>query len=147
MPTTEKKNKAVSLGYEAFIASLKLQIINLKETACDIDREAYWKHKEKNISYKLTAEAIDTGEGYFDVRAKLEAAMTGGKSKAHLIKIAATYDLHFHAKPIPKVFLDRFCHSDVRLIVWPYFREYVSDVSARMYIPPMILPLSNEKDE
>jgi preprotein translocase subunit SecB len=144
MPTiAEKKSKPAPLEYEAFIKSLKLNVISLKESACEIDRKAYWEHKERNITYKLTAESLEIEEDYFDVRAKVEVVMTGGKTKAPtpLIKISATYDLHFHAELIPKPLLQRFCNSDVRLIVWPYFREYVSDVSARMYIPPMILPL------
>jgi hypothetical protein len=70
--------------------------------------------------------------------------MTGGKSKVHIVSIAATYDLHFHAKVKPKPLVDKFCNSDLRLIVWPYFREYVTDVSARMYIPPVILPLATD---
>jgi preprotein translocase subunit SecB len=146
MPTTIEKKSKTTLDYTAFLASLHLYTINLKEAACDIDREAYWEHKEKNVSYKLTAESAGIKEDSFDVRSKLEVSMTGGKSKAHVVKIAATFDLHFHAKAIPKAFVDKFCSADVRLIVWPYFREYVSDVSARMYVPPVILPLSNKEE-
>ncbi len=147
MPTTvEKKSKAAPLEYTEFLASLQLFAINLRESACDIDRKEYWEHKEKNITYKVTAtaESIASEEESFNVRARLEVTMTGGKSKVHITKIAATYDLHFHAKLMPKSLVDKFCNSDLRLIVWPYFREYVTDVSARMYIPPVILPLATD---
>lgn len=147
MPTVErigKKTKQTPLDYNAFLRSLQLHVISLKEASCDIDREAYWEHKERNLAYKMQAATIHVEGDYFDVQAKLEVTMTGGKSKVHQIRISTIFYLHFHADTIPKMLLDKFCNSDLRLIVWPYFREYVSDVSSRMYIPPVILPLSNE---
>lgn len=150
MPTTAEKiekAKPVTGEYKLFLKSLGLHVIYLKETSCAIDRETYWKHRERNLSYKMTAESEDIGEDYFDVSAKLEVTVTGGKPKVHQIRISATFALHFHAKDAPKPLVDRFCGSDLRLIVWPYFREYVSDVSSRMYIPPVILPLSNEEED
>jgi preprotein translocase subunit SecB len=144
---TEKKAKQVQLEYADFLKSLQLHVISLKESSCDIDRVPYWQHKERNLSYKMSAECVDIDSDYFDVRAKIEVAMVGGKQRVHLIKIVASFDLHFHADSILKPLVDRFCKSDVRLIVWPYFREYVSDVSSRMYVPPVILPLSTEQED
>jgi len=144
----EKKTKtATVLDYNAFLRSLKLHTINLKEATCDIDRKAYWDHKERNLAYKMMANAVDVGDNYFDVRAKVEVTITGVKPKAHIISIIATFDVHFHAEAFSKALVEQFCNSELRLIVWPYFREYVSDVSSRMYVPPLILPLSNEQEE
>jgi preprotein translocase subunit SecB len=94
----------------------------------------------------MKADLLALGEYYFDVRAKLEVTVTGRKTKAHLVEIVASFDVHFHSEELPKQLVERFCNSEARLIVWPYFREYVSDVSSRMYIPPVILPLSNDQE-
>lgn len=152
MPTVDEKvemkaKPAPPDAYRAFLKGLQLRVINLKEASCDIDRDAYWESKDRKLEYKMTAESRGFGEDYFDVRAKLDATMTGGKPKIHLIKISATFDLHFHAEAITKALVDKFSNAEFRLIVWPYFREYVSDVSSRMYVPPVILPLSNEPEE
>jgi len=151
MPTTaektEKNSKSPTSDYAAFLRSLQLYVISLKESACAVDQKAYWENKNRKLTYKMDAESIGIQESTFDVRTKVEVMMTGGKQKHNVLRISATFDLHFHASSIPKTLVDRFCNSDVRLIVWPYFREYVSDVSSRMYIPPVILPLSNEQGE
>jgi len=150
MPTSaekiEKKAKGPALSYEDFLRSLQLNVISLKEASCRIDRIAYWKHKGRQLSYKMTAEVGEIDDGFFDVQAKLDVTMSSSKPEEQIIRISATFDLHFHAEAIPKSLVDKFCKSEVRLIVWPYFREYVSDVSSRMYIPPVILPLSNEPE-
>jgi preprotein translocase subunit SecB len=144
----EKKAKVAASSdvYDAFLKSLKLHTINLKDASCNIERDAYWDNKERKLDYKMTAECTETGEDYFDVRAKLNAMVTG-KPKIHLVGISATFDLHFHAKEITKALVEKFSNAEFRFIVWPYFREYVSDVSSRMYIPPIILPLSSEQED
>ncbi len=63
------------------------------------------------------------------------------------MQLATTFDLHFHAEGITKALVDTFSNAEFRFIVWPYFREYVSDVSSRMYIPPIIIPLSTEQED
>jgi hypothetical protein len=147
-PTTTEKRPKLAFDYTAFIGSLSLHTINLKETSCEIDRDAFWKGEDRSIAYKFTAEPIGTAkEEYFDARARLEVTVAGDKSKSNMVKIAATFDLHVHAKATPKEYVKKFCDSEIRLIVWPYFREFVMDISGRMYIPPIILPLSDKKEE
>jgi len=143
---TEKRSKS-TLTYTSFIESLHLHTINLKDATCEIDRDAYWKDEEKSVAYKFTSEPTGIKGNYFNARARLEVVMTQEKSKANVIKIVATFDVRVYAKTAPKEYVKKFCESEIRLIIWPYFREFVTDISARMYIPPIILPLSDKKDE
>ena len=144
---TEKRTKTPALTYTAFIASLQLHTVNLKEASCNIDRDQFWSEEDKDISYKFTSEPVTIEGDRFDARTTLDVTMTTEKSKKHVLKISASFDLHLHAKEAPKEYVTNFCKGEIRLIVWPYFREFVMDISGRMYIPPIILPLSDKKDE
>src|SRR5258706_7821567 len=103
-PTTEKRAK-IGFDYTTFIESLSLHTINLKESSCEIDREAFWKDEERSIAYKFTSEPISSEGKYFDARARLEVTVTGDKSKVNMVRIAATYDSHIHAKATPKEYV------------------------------------------
>jgi preprotein translocase subunit SecB len=147
MVTTAEKKIAKDSGYAAFIASLHLYSIGLAESSCSIDRDEYWgKDEEKSVSYKMMSKPLALQEKTFDARSSLTLTITGEKSKAAIVKIVVTFELHFHASPITKELVDKFCESEIRLIVWPYFREYVSNTIGRMHIPPVILPLSDKEE-
>jgi preprotein translocase subunit SecB len=147
MIVTDKKEAAKVDDYQAFISSLELYMIGLAESSCEINRKDYWAKEEgKNVSFKLTSKPNSVDQKHFDARSTIALTMTGEKSKATVVKINAAFDLHFHAKPINKGLVDKFCESDIRLIVWPYFREYVTSTISRMHIPPILLPLSSKEE-
>jgi preprotein translocase subunit SecB len=144
MPETTEKTRVAD--YSEFIKSLELYSIGLSSATCDLNRDAYWeKSGEKSITFKLVSKSTEILQKHFDVRSTLTLNVSGEKSKSPALKIAATFDLHFHSPSVSKEFVEKFCESEIRLIVWPYFREYVQDVTVRMYIPPVILPLSNKE--
>jgi preprotein translocase subunit SecB len=146
MPTTaERKSNLKPAAYQAFIASLDLYTIGLTEMSCKIQRDEYWKKDEEHvINYKLRSKSVSIEQKHFDVRSTFMLDMTGEKSKSTVIRVEASFDLHFHASAVSKEFVEKFCESEIRLIVMPYFRELVTDVTARMHIPPLILPLSTK---
>lgn len=138
-----KKISEVKPDYEAFLASLEVYMIALTRSSFRIQRDEYFEGSEDNsISFKLSSKPISVAEKHCDIRSTLILQVTNGKSKKVIIRFAATFELHFHFSLPNEEFIKRFCESEIRLVVWPYFREYVSDVTARMYIPPLILPLS-----
>ena len=147
MPATTEKRSNTAADYKAFIASLQLYTIGLAESSCEINREAYWEEgQEQSISYKLTSKPLQSDHGHFDVRSALTLNVSREKSKPPVIRVAVAFDLHFHAESLTKEFVEKFCESEIQLIVWPYFREYVTNITARMHIPPVILPLSNKSE-
>lgn len=142
--TTEKK-ATLAADYQAFIASLELYFIALAEASCKINRDEYWKKEEEQLnSYKLTSKSSSIEQKHFDVRSTCALDVMGEKSKSTLVRVVVTFDLHFHASPITKEFVEKFCDAEIRLIVMPFFREYVANVTARMHVPPIVLPLSTK---
>ena len=148
MPTKKAVTDRGQDGYPKFIESLQLYTIGLCESECSINRADYWGGEEaRDITYEMTAKASSVGDDAFDAKASLTLSVTGEKSKKVMVRISVSFDLHFHAKTRNKEFVERFCESEIRLIVWPYFREYVSSTIGRMHVPPIILPTSNKSED
>jgi preprotein translocase subunit SecB len=143
--TLEKKPSTAVPGYQVFIASLDLYTVALAEASCKIDRDEYWqKENEYSNNYKVATKPLVIEDKFFNVRSTLTLGVMGDKSKSTVVRIVASYDLAFRSSTTSKEFVERFCESDVLLIVMPYFREFVTDITARMHIPPIILPLSTK---
>jgi hypothetical protein len=87
------------------------------------------------------------GGNYFDVEAAFSvvlqpAADTDGPVRQAL-RIECVFYGHFHAaKPLNVEHAKKFAESDAWLVFWPYFRQFVSDTTARMAIPPLAIPLA-----
>src|SRR5207253_1685854 len=59
------------------------------------------------------------------------------------LKVSCVFHGHFHFDGEPKIsWIQKFIEEDSWVMFWPYFRQFVSDVTARMSIPPELLPLA-----
>ena len=128
--------------YTEFVRSLELIIIALTSSSTRIRRDEYFEEKKRDLSVAMTLKPKRLSRDHFDLQAEATVKLTRKRSDC-LFDLSVTYELHFHAKPpVDAKLVRRFADSDAHLVLWPYLREYVSDVSARMYIPPILLPLS-----
>ncbi len=67
---------------------------------------------------------------------------TKRKSKKSILNIEATYILEFNSKyEINDDFFEIYKEISLPLNTWPFFREFVNSITARMNIPPLVLPL------
>lgn len=150
MRTKRKKyTKSGTKGYEEFLRNLKIFGLGLESSASQLDRSAYArlheqkKNRVRNIA--ATYELVRVEREVFDATAKFKLTVEDKKTKMQPLKIECVFQTHFHGKkPVDKQFAERFTRSELRLVVWPYFRQFVSDMTAKMAIPPIIVPLSTE---
>jgi preprotein translocase subunit SecB len=141
--TRKSKASLKVADYTEFLKSLKLSVIALSDATVKGDRDKYLQAPNHVISMGWKSRPVASGQDHFDVLADLTVSVSKPKSQAHFLELAVTYQLHIHcAKKFPAEYLDRFCDSEVRLMVWPYFREYVTSTCGRMHIPPVFLPLA-----
>lgn len=141
MPTGKQTHVKVD-RYTDFIQSLELIIIALRSSSAQIKRDEYFKEKERDLSVAVTLKPKRLSRDHFDLQAEAKVKLTGKRSGC-VFDLSATYELHFHGKPpLDAKLVRRFANSDAHVVLWPYLREYVSDVSARMYVPPIVLPVS-----
>ena len=133
--------------YSDFLKGVKLYIIALDHASSTIDRERYWECSERKNGMVRTIEASYEAtaiEGaHFDVVGRLEMKILSTTDKCELVRIACQYSSHFHARGrVDKHEADRFASAEAKIVIWPYFRQLVTDLSARMFIPPIIVPLT-----
>jgi preprotein translocase subunit SecB len=112
-----------------------------------LDRGLYFApdRTAKNVrtilaDYKLG----DVRKDYFDVSARFRLTVEDKAKALTALAIECEFAGHFHcgASELPHEFADRFTQSELRVILWPYFREFVNDITGRMSIPPVLIPLA-----
>lgn len=148
MTSTAEKKATLIPDYQQFLRSLDLYMVALSDVNCKIDRDEYWRREkddERNTTYRIETKSTAIEADSFEVRSTLTLEIKGEKSKSAAVRIVASFDLFLDSKTTSKEFIDRFCESDVILIVMPYFREFVTDMTAKMHIPPLVLPLSTKR--
>jgi hypothetical protein len=148
---TKKKsaNSARRDNYEAFLRSVRLVAIGLQDCRCHLDRLNYMRvirERESgltriNAEYDLT----DRGEHNFDAAGRFSFGIENRKTKKVVLSVDCCFESHFHAdfdegNDFPK----RFVENEMRLILWPYFRELTSNLTAKMAIRPVVIPLSTD---
>ena len=139
---TGKPELAKADSYAHFVGSLELIAIALTASSVRIKRDEYMKAREPDLTVAVAIRPKRLSRDHFDLQADARVRLTRKRSE-RLFDLSVTYDLHLHAKPpIDAKFVRRFAESGAHPILWPYLREYVSDVSSRMYIRPILLPVS-----
>ncbi len=97
----------------------------------------------REIAAKYKAEEVEGN--HFDVVAEFALKITNKADETTLLEIHCKYSAHFHTKTdCTSAAAEQFATSEGKIIVWPYFRNFVSDITARMHIPPITVPLALE---
>jgi len=145
MPQKKRKHAVITAesDYTQFLKSIEPITISLINSRFRVDRDQYFTEKQKKLSINWSCVPKETGDDYFEANAEVVVrlgSLIGGKFKPS-VEINATFEMHLHAsKPIDPALVKRFADGEVKIMIWPYFREYVSSVSGRMHIPPLLLP-------
>jgi len=144
-----KDSAKPSASYENFLRSVRLVAIGLRDCRCSLVRRDYvlvLKERESgltriNAEYKLT----DVGPTNFDACGSFSLDIEHRRSKKQVLSVNCSFETHFHADFAPGSELpQRFVDSELRLILWPYFRELTSTLTAKMAIRPVVVPLSTD---
>jgi preprotein translocase subunit SecB len=145
MPKKLKKHSGDK--YREFLKSLHVGSIALSDCTAQIDRTRYFDTEEELMLVAKT-KAINIKKDAFDVEATIAVRSHEVGKKDGSLKIDATYLLHFHGKaPVQSTHIKRFVDGDVRLVIWPYFREFVAATTGRMHIPPVTLPITAREEQ
>ena len=146
--TKKKSTKpGTEAEYEKFLKEIEIYALGLDSISAELKREAYGvaqadRATEITREVKSTFKLIEADEDHFDVSAAF--TMRISQKDEELLVIRASYTAHFHAEkttPIEK-YAGKFAELEARLIFWPYFRQAVSDITARMYIQPVTIPMT-----
>jgi preprotein translocase subunit SecB len=150
MPRKKKKHIPTdSKGYERFLKSLDLVALGQESATYHLARSAYarlQKAKDRGVR-KITAEyeVAQFNPEFFDVKASFKLTIEDQDKKELPLAIQCSFGSHFHGeRPLDEQFARRFAKSEFRFLVWPFFRQFVFDVTGRMAIRPITIPLSED---
>lgn len=79
----------------------------------------------------------------FDVTGRIQVkSRPQDEQNIALYTVECVFEAHFHAhKNFAREHADRFADAEAKLVLWPYFRELVGNLTVRMGLQPAILPL------
>lgn len=126
--------------YRKILEGIELQTIYLKSFEGKINREAIPKEAIARISSK--ADFRVTTENRVGISQKWDIIGKDKSTKSEFITISVTYAVILHSKnEFKKDFFEIYEKTSLTLNVWPFVREFVNNMTARMNIPPLTLPL------
>ena len=152
MPPKLKKStsQAADKDYLKFLASLRLIGLGLKSSSTIIDRKEFFElidaeQANKPVrSFSETYEPTDVGKDFFDAEGRYRVTIADGAKVA--LNIECVFAVHIHApSPVDTNMATQFSESDLRFILLPYARQFVSNITSQMEIPPIVLPLAAGK--
>jgi preprotein translocase subunit SecB len=134
--------------YALFLKGITLLGFGMQESRTAQDRAAYVRLCESDkLGKRITTEyrTMNVEKSFFNASAKMSLTMEDKKNPSPpVVTVECMYVAHFHCDgcEITKELAERFTQSELRLVVWPYFRQFVNDATARMAIQPVVIPFS-----
>lgn len=157
MPTP-KKSKTTSTtpaltdkGYGDFIRNLDLRSLGLTNCSSMLDRSAFYKLYAKGSQPSrrlIEAYRVATiGSDYFDAEGRFQVILSSRKdADKPALMIECVFTAHIHAdEPISAEFAKQFTDSELWIVMLPYARHLITDITAQMSIPPIVIPLASRR--
>ncbi len=142
----QKKEKETLLSPEEYKKELRfveLSKIELESCSAKLRREKLQATQgpiKIDITAKTQWKIIDQGEAVFTEQFVLIGTRTTKRDYAIRIECTLLITIKKSEGQFTKEFLDTYMRFNLNLISWPYFREFVHNITHRMGIPPLILP-------
>ncbi len=127
--------------YREFIKAVELRNIKLIE----LNTRIVEKQPTSDDALKVSIKTTDEYKIFNDILIfYVNYTLAMKQSKKVVLKIKAKYDITY--KLLKKIEIDEevidfFSKINLPLNVWPFFRELCNDVTAKMRISPIVLPL------
>jgi len=103
------------------------------------------KQQPLEIEVTINQSVLEYNRDYFIVAAEFDLTQRSKDSDEAVVSIAATFSAKFSlTAPANEDLIKGFAALEARLIFFPYLRHFVSDISYRMSIDTIVLPMTSE---
>jgi len=142
---------AKDTSYEAFLRSIQPVILGLTSCNAEVDRQRYIALKSSDGDFRTLLSdyrSDNIGSNYFDMTAEFTVAIKALNAKKEpeeksYLHVRCAFYGHFHVKDKPsEKHVERFIDSEARIFFVPYMRQFIADMTARMAIQPVMIPLA-----
>jgi preprotein translocase subunit SecB len=138
--------------YPAFLATVQPVIIGLDSCEARIVRSKYFARKpgaDELRLFRIDLKPSSIEDDHFDVVASFAVHVRpmdeqGEPETEDLIRVEGEFYAHFHTDSkgsIDEAHVKRFANHEARVVFMPYVRQLVTDLTARMSIPPLMIPI------
>jgi hypothetical protein len=136
----------------AFVKSIKFGGIGLDKSTVAVDRNLLAKAQETKAKLEIEVTigqfVLTHTKDFFVIGANFDLCQRAKGTEENVVSIAATFSAKFNlTKAAEPDLVNAFAALEARLIFFPYLRHYVSDISYRMAIDPIVLPMTSEYDK
>ena len=126
--------------YKKILKGLELRKIYVKNFKGQIDLDVIRKVTVVIIS--STADFVAKDKNEVEISQKWDIVAKKKGSQSEYLMISVTYCVVLHSKEeFTKDFFEIYEKTSLPFNVWPFVREFVNSMTARMNIPPLTLPL------
>jgi hypothetical protein len=141
MTNKMEKPKISPEEYKRVIQGLDLKNISMQDSKASLNTEIKVP-TELNISIKDEAEFKVRNDGEVLIFHNYVVDARKPESKSKFIKLETTFLVKMTSKEsFTQDFFDIYKNVSLHLNTWPYFREFVNQMTARMNVSPLTLPL------
>ena len=135
---TMADEKLTPQRYREILDGVELRSILLKSLKASVNHQNFTD--ELQISVDSDAAYIPDEKGF---RVESRYVLTArNRQRKVVLKVDCVYELDFSSlEEITDKFFEIYREISLPLNVWPFFRELVNSLTARMNLPPVTLPL------
>lgn len=132
--------------YILFLKSLEVEEICLSESTARFDRERSKSTKQVSVLGRSSFGKPVLSNTSFTVPATMEVLIGGDNQKDAFGRIEVTYVIAFsvRSKELNPDHVKQFTRSTIKVVIWPFFREFIHNMTARFGIPHVNVPIHAE---
>jgi preprotein translocase subunit SecB len=126
--------------YRTIRGGLKLEKLYLKSFKGEINLDKS-PSKVLTVSISNKANFVQKVKNRVEISQEWNLIAKDQKSESETVSVSATYCLVLNSKEkFTKAFFGIYEKTDLVFTLWPFVREFVNSITARMNIPPLTLP-------
>lgn len=135
-----KKHELTAEEYNALLQQVELKAISIRECSAKLRRDKLYGSADVSIKDKVSWSMEDENTILVDHSYELVAG--SGAKKDYALKITCIFSLRYVSETaLADGFTEIFTQRNVPLNTWPYFREFVQNMTQRMDLHTLTLPL------
>lgn len=143
----KKQKRQKSIGdispaqYREFLSKVQIAELSLKKVSSEIFKEKFLPENKPTVSISDSYN-ITSSDKNIKIESSFELKVTVDKSEEIILFLNALHEIILIPESkFPSPFWNIYKSATLPLKIWPYFRELVQNITSRMNIPPLTLPI------
>ena len=138
----KKKKRIAPEEYRRILTGLDLLDISLSRSEGFSNKDPKITFLKLNVNISDNSNFTLTEDGFVDIIHSYKLKAVDPESETVFLAVNATFNVRMKStEPFTKDFFEIYKDLSLQINTWPYFREFVQNMTSRMNIPSLTLPL------